>query len=247
MTTKTKELAPYDSNTLKSQEKWISERNANLALAKTITEVGDNEQLEEAGKVESEAKKLIKSMDEIRKGITRKLDAIKKGIMDTEKEMTAGLQKESTRINRLMSDYATKQLRAAQEAERKRQQAERDAAEAAAKAEAEAEAAAKAAYEAQISENPFAPEPEPPAPPVYVQPVLEQVPYVERPRTSTNSFTAVTKFEVIDSSKVAREFLSVDESKIREFLSYRKKMGDDMESIVIEGVKIWTEAQVKTR
>ena len=243
-----KVLATINASALKSQEKWIAQRDDNLVRAKTITEVEDNEQLESAGQVESEAKKLIKLMDEERKSLTRKLDAAKKAIMNTEKDMTADLVKESTRINRLMSDYATKQLIAAREAQRKREQAERDAAEAQAQAEAEAEAKAQAAFESKQDADPFAPaeEPEPIPEPAPV-PEPGDIPYVERPNTSTNSFLFVTKFEVQDQSKVAREFLSVDESKIREFLSFRKKMGDDMDRIQLQGIKVWQEAQVRTR
>lgn len=226
------ELTTFNPNALKSEKSWIAQRDKNLEKAKTITAVDDQEQLEEAGKVESEAKKLIKALGEIRLKLTRPLDGFKKSLTDAEKEMTSQIQKESSRINGMMSAYATKQMLAAKEAQRQREQAERDAAEAA------------AAEEEKLDTDPFAPESEvPQVAPVLVAPA----PYIERPRASTNSFTTVTKFEVIDPSKVAREFLSVDESKIREFLSFRNKMGDDMGNIVIEGIKVWQESQVRTR
>ena len=234
------ELATINENSLKSQKDWINKRDKNLVNAKAITEVNDQEQLEAAGKIESEAKKLIKALGEERLKLTRPLDAIKKALTDAEKEMTSALDKESSRINGLMSAYATKQLLAAREAQRQREKADREAAEAAAAAEAKAE-------EEAAESDPFAPEAELPTPPHTPPLVKVNIPYVERPTASTNSFTLVTKFEVEDPSKVAREFLSVDESKIREFLAYRKKMGDDMEKVFIAGIKIWQESQVKTR
>lgn len=250
------ELTTIDpnANALKSQSAWIARRNETLAKAKTLTAVDDAFQLDEASFIDTDAKKLIKSLGEERLRLTRPLDAAKKSIMDAEKEMTAELDREQKRVNGLMNAYATKQLLAQREADRLRQAAERELAEAqAAREEFEAAEEAKRQAEAAKNDNPFGEASAEPtvaqtvAQPTIPEPEPVHIPYVEAPRASASSFQLVDKFEVTDPSKVAREFLTVDESKIRTFLAYRKKMGDDISTLVLDGVKIWQESQTKAR
>jgi hypothetical protein len=72
-------------------------------------------------------------------------------------------------------------------------------------------------------------------------------PYIEQAKTETNTFSKVTKFEVVAPAKVSREFMTVDDGKIRKFLAYRKEMGDDMDSIVLDGIRVWQEVKVSAR
>ena len=230
------------------QAAWIATRNATLIDAAKVVKVDNAEELSVAGAVEAQAKKLIKQLGEERMKITKPIDDIKKQIMDAEKVMIAKLDTEARRINSMMSAYATKQMLAEREAQRKREQEERDRAEAAA---AEAARIEHEAAQAQaLAEETFGPGAvaKSVAEPVQVEKVFVPVTtYVEPPRTSTNSFGMVFKFEVTDPSKVAREFLSVDDSKIREFLAYRKKQGDTAKTLVLDGIRVWEEASVKSR
>ncbi len=228
------ELTTINPNALKSQSEWIAQRNRLIEEAKAVKEVNDQEGLEVAGRLDAEAGRMIKALADERMKLTRPLDAAKKSIMSAEKEMVASIEAEKNRLNTLVKAYATKQMLAAREAERIRLKEEQEAAELAAQAELEAEAA---------NADPFAAEPPPPPAP----PIREPVPYVEPPRTSSNSFTLVTKFEVIEEGKVPREFCSPDEAKIRKFLAYQKEIGQDSADIKISGVKIWQESQVRAR
>ena len=229
------------------QAAWIATRNATLKEAVKVVKVDTTEELAIAGAVEAQAKKLIKQLGDERMKITKPLDDIKKQIMDAEKVMIAKLDTEARRINIMTVAYATKQMLAEREAQRKREQEEREAAEAAA---AEATRLEHESAQAQaLAEEMFGPGAvsEAVVEPVQVEKVNVQAAYVEMPRTSTNSFGMVFKFEVTDPAKVAREFLSVDESKIREFLKYRKTQGDTAKTLVIDGVRVWEEASVKSR
>ena len=226
-----------DENAVVSTD-WRTQRDGLIDLAKLVVAVNDADTLAKAGAVYTEATRLIKELATRRLELTRPLDAAKKQIMDAEKTAVAALELEQKRVNALMSDYATKQAQAAREEARRR---EREAAEA---AEAEACAQAQAQKEAEALFGPDARV----AAPVPVAPVQQApAPYIEQAKTETNTFSKVTKFEVVAPAKVSREFMTVDEGKIRKFLAYRKEMGDDMDSIVLDGIRVWQEVKVSAR
>jgi hypothetical protein len=217
---------------------WRMQRDGLIDTAKRVVAVNDSDTLAKAGAVYTEATRLIKELATRRLELTRPLDAAKKQIMDAEKTAVAALESEQKRVNALMSDYATRQAQAAREEARRREQ------EAAEAAEAEACAQAQAQKEAEAL---FGPEAVVAAPPP-VSPVQQApAPYIEQAKTATNTFAKVTKFEVVAPAKVSREFMTVDETKIRKFLAWRKEMGDDMDSIVLDGIRVWQEVKVSAR
>ena len=226
-----------DENAVVSTD-WRTQRDGLIDIAKLVVAVNDADTLAKAGAVYTEATRLIKELATRRLELTRPLDSAKKQIMDAEKAAVAALESEQKRVNALMSDYATKQAQAAREEARRR---EREAAEA---AEAEACAQAQAQKEAEALFGPDATV----AAPVPVAPVQQApAPYIEQAKTETNTFSKVTKFEVVAPAKVSQEIMTVDEGKIRKFLAYRKEMGDDMDSIVLDGIRVWQEVKVSAR
>lgn len=172
---------------------------------------------EELKKIKAAAKRL----DDLRKTMTKPLDAAKKAIMDFFRTPETKLQQAESGIKRAMIAYSEEQDRIRREEQRKADEAARKEQE---KLQAQA---AKAAASGKVEK---AVELETRAATV-VAPIINREP----PKVAGINMREAWKFEVIDERAVPREFLMVDESKIRKFVSNMK--GDTQ----IAGVRVWSE------
>lgn len=207
-------------------KKWIVERDALVSEAKSIEKVESDTELDVSGGVQTSIQKHIKVIGKYRLDLTRPLDELKKQIMDQEKELVAPLETEITRIKRLNDAYATK---LAQEAEAARQRA----------IEEQAQRAMDAAKEPEPESNPFGDEvvfeDEPIAPPVFIP---------AGPKTSNNRMVTRYEFQVIAPNQVPREYCTVDESKIREYIKLSIRLNREPE---IPGVVFNKKISVEAR
>lgn len=203
------------------ESKWIVSRAALIADAEGVVDVKNDSQLEVSSAIYTRISKHISALEKIRKSVTGPLDDLKKQIMAQERELKATLETEQERLKRLNDAYATEKF--------KREQAERQAA---------IEAAAKAAIESDTAADLFGN--------ADVQTVTEPVyiPTAEKPRTSAGRTVIRWEFEIIDANQVPREFMSVDESKIRKYRDYQIQIGNDP---AIPGVKFIRNISVESR
>lgn len=221
---------------------WSAARDALIGRMHDITKVATDGDLEIATRADADAKKLLRALETARKGVTSKLDAVKKNIMAQQKNLSDALVKEEERINRLCVAYATEKERQRQEELRRAEEERRREAEAA--AAAAAAAAASADDPNSPDYDPFgaaAAEFEPPPPP----PVIQTT--VQRPRSDSASFVKLYKFEVIDEAAVPRQYLMVDERRIRSYVEFQKSQGVAAEDIAIPGVRVFAEMSVRSR
>jgi hypothetical protein len=227
------------ADSLSRRVEWIAKRDALAARAVAVVAVATDSDLETAGKLQTEITRLLKDLEAARMALTRPIDERKREIMAQEKELAAALEKELFRLKKLNGDYATRKAAEA-EAARRRIEAE-------ARAQAEREQAALE-EQAKKSASLFGPvatfAPAPAAAPAPVQPAA---PIPQAPKTSANSFVETWKFDVTDQLQVPREFLVVDETKIRAWLAYQKKLGADISTLQVAGLRLYKETQVRAK
>lgn len=229
---------------------WMTKSAEALALAKDVTQVADDAALEVAGRVQTDLSKLIRDIEQQRMNVTRPLDGLKASIMDKAKELTAPLNAELNRVKALNTAYATRKAQEA-EAERKRllkiqqDKAAADAREALEREERQQTAAQSVFGSAAVADTSEQPQPVNP----FAQPPIDPtvVPRAAMPKSSANAFTEVWKFEILDERLVPREFLSVDESKIRAALNYKKSLKCAVEDVAVPGLRIYKEMSVRAR
>lgn len=216
---------------------WLARRAELVERGKSITSVGSDDELETAGKFETDCKKLVKKLADIRKKLTAPLDEAKKELMAKEKALVAPLVNAQTRVNALTTAYANMLAQKAENERLARETAEREAAERALAEEeaARAKAEADAAFGLPPAETP------PPA-----QPPPTPLPAVTTtgPRTTSNRFVEKWDFAVTDANAVPRELCSPDPAKIRAVLAAKKSEGYKAAQIVIAGLRITSSIQV---
>jgi hypothetical protein len=205
-------------------EKWIKERDLLIEESATVKAVDTDAQLEISGGIQTSIQKHIKAIEKHRKDLTAPLDDLKKQIMNQEKELVAKLQDELARLKGMNDTYATKK---AAEAEAARQ---RMIEEQAARMMKEPEPVA--------ADNPFGNEvtfePEP----------VQLAPLPTGPRASNNRMVTRYDFEILAPNQVPREFCTVDESKIREYVKMSIKLNREPE---IPGVNFIKRVSVEAR
>lgn len=215
---------------------WIAKRDELVKRGNAITKVNSDADLEVAGKFETDCKKLVKKLEQIRKNITGPLDEAKKAIMAKEKELSSPLVKLQTSVNKLTTAYANMLAQKAEEERLAREAAEREAAERALAEEDAARAQAEANAMFGITDAP-APAPAPtPAP----------LPAVTTtgPHTSSNRFVEKWAFTITDQNAVPRELCSPDEAKIRAFMAAKKAEGYKATQITVAGIRFTSSVQV---
>jgi hypothetical protein len=148
--------------------------------------------------------------------------------MEQEKEMRAGLECEHQRLKRLNDAYATRKAIEA-EAERKRLRLEEEQRRI---ADAERQAAAQDLFGEETVIEPT------PAP------VIAPEPIQDRAKLSNNRTVKRWSFQITDAQVIPREFLIVDDAKIRTYITYCEKMQKDPE---IPGVKFEARMSVEGR
>ena len=209
-----------------------------LTTAATITEINDGN-VNNASNFVKQIDTFLKSVKNERLAFTRKLDEVKKQFMTKEHELCDELTNAKTTIQGLISAYLTEKERQRIEAEKER--ARLDAEAELARQEAEEKARQDAEIASMFGNN--APQ-ETPLPPPQEMPPL---PIVEKTVVSNVRQVKVARWNITDASKLPREFLSVDESKIRAFANDKMKAGIDLKSIQIDGIEFFEEISAQLR
>ena len=226
---------------LAKRTEWLIKRNILVATADSIVAVENQQQFEQAGALQSDITRHCKELETARMELTRPIDQLKKEVMAQEKAMVDALTVRLAKLKTMNNAYATAQAQAA-EAERRRieiaqrAEAERLHAEQVAKDEADAKARALFGDKAVVTEAP-------PPPPVVVAPA----PVVQAPKTFANKMVEVWNFEVVDTNAVPREFMVVEETRIRKWMQFQKSMGHSVESLAVAGVKFSKSMQVQAK
>ena len=200
-----------------------------LSTAATITVINDDN-VNNASSFVKQIDTFLKTVKNERLAFTRQLDEVKKQFMTKEHELCDELTNAKTMIQGLISAYLTEKERARLEAEA---------------ALAQQEAHEKAQEEAEIAAM-FG-NAEPPPPVEETPQAILLPPKVEKTVVSNVRQVKVARWNITDASKLPREFLSVDESKIRTFANDKMKAGIDLKSIQIDGIEFFEEISAQLR
>jgi hypothetical protein len=192
-----------------------------LLLSAEAFAVTTPQQYTEAAEMLKHIKGKAKELDETRKSLTKPLDESKKRIMDFFAKPLDFLTKAENSIKRSMISYSDEQDRIRREEQRKAEEAAR-------KERERIEAQARKAAESGKIERAVELEQRAAA---VVAPIISREP----PKVTGINTREVWRFEVVDAAAVPREFLMVDESKIRKYVQAMKS--DSM----IAGVRVWSE------
>lgn len=220
-----------DTNALKKAD-WMATRDQLLRQAEAVTTVRCQDDLERAGALQSALSKHEKALHRHRLGLTRLLDDAKKQLICKERELCSDIVVEKERLRLANSAYATA---LAEEAKRKA---------------AVLEARRRMAIEAQVARQQ---ENESKAKRFFGRDATVHAPVIPPPPATvvTNTVTSNAnrmvkriRFDVVDESRVPREYLTVDPKKIRAAVNYRKKLGMALE---IPGVRIWEDVDVQSK
>lgn len=215
-------------------ENWVADRDNVLAEGEAIQSISNESELDILSGIIRRAKKLVKKLSEKRKEVTAPADEFKKSVMAVEKRETELLNKLIERGDKMMGAYALEQSRKAEE-ERRRIEAQQAAfAEAEVERQRRAEAAA-AAFGVDASD--LAPS----------SPMPELQPTIAKAKASSASFTEVWTYEVLNPHLVPRELCSPDPEKIKALLKSKKAEGFKPDEIVVQGLRISTTIQVRSR
>lgn len=202
--------------------------------ARAATEVTDEATCARAAEVLTVVAKAVKVADKKRLEATEPYRNSTKVIDAEFKELAAPLKGVEERLRGEIVRFEAERRRAAEEEVRKHE-AEVRAAE---KAQREAEfEAARAAEEAAKRNEPPPPAPAPPPPPP--PPPAPREKSVRHTSTGSVSTRTVWKFEIVDSSMIPREYLSVDGTAIRTAISVGVRE--------IKGLRIYPDEQAHVR
>lgn len=201
----------------------IAQTDAILAEAESY-KVSTAQQFADAGDVLKRIKGHQKKLDETESGITKPINDGLKAIRDLFRGPKERAAKAESLVKRAMIAYSEEQERIRREEQRKADEAaqkERDRLAAqAAKAAASGKVEKAEALEERAS--------------TVVAPVIHR----EAPKVSGVNMREAWKFEITDDSLVPREYLSVDEKKIRAVVSALKG------GTSIPGVRVYSEKQL---
>lgn len=215
-------------------EDWVANRDEVLAEGNTIQVISNDDDLDRLSSIVARAKKLVKKLSEKRKEITSPADEFKKKVMAVEKKETELLNKLIAHGDKLMGAYALAKARQAEEERRAIEAQQAALAEAEVERQRRAEAAASAFGVNNTVAAPSAPIPQ-----------LE--PVTTRAKASNASFTETWTYEIINPNLVPRELCSPDPEKIKALLKSKKAEGYKTDEIVVQGLRISTTMQVRSR
>lgn len=165
-----------------------------------------------------------KRIETVRMAITRPMDAAKKAVLDFFRDPEAKLETAKNTIKRAMIAYDDVQRRVREEDQRRADESARKERERLAEQSRKAAESGKVEKAAQLEQRSQA----------VVAPIIQR----ETPKVAGVNYRDAWKFEVTDPALVPREYLIVDESKIRKVVGALK--GDTQ----IAGVKVWSEKQI---
>ena len=192
----------------------FDERNKLLESLPTIEAVTDDN-AQEIGKLVKSVDSYCKKVKNERLSLTRRIDALKKAFMDKEHELTDQLIAWKNNALQLTTIYTTEKERARIEAE---------------KAMEEERKAALASAFGQVAPPPQAETP----PPVEILPP-------EKTKVANLRQIKTARFEITDENKIPRQFLSVDERKIKQYADDAMKQGIELETLQVDGIRFFTE------
>lgn len=215
-------------------EDWVANRDEVLAEGNTIQVISNDADLDRLSKIVARAKKLVKKLSEKRKEVTAPADEFKKQVMAVEKNETELLNKLIAHGDKLMGAYALAKARKAEEERRAIEKQQAAIAEAEVERQRRAEAAASA-----FGVNPLTI----PA----AAPMPELHPTTTRAKASNASFRETWTYEIINPNLVPRELCSPDPEKIKALLKSKKAEGYKTDEIVVQGLRISTTIQVRSR
>jgi len=201
----------------------FDERNKLLESLPTIEAVTDDN-AQEIGKLVKSVDSYCKKVKNERLSLTRRIDALKKAFMDKEHELTDQLIAWKNNALQLTTIYTTEKERARIEAEKAK------AIEEAEKAMEEERKAALASAFGQVAPPPQAETP----PPVEILPP-------EKTKVANLRQIKTARFEITDENKIPRQFLSVDERKIKQYADDAMKQGIELETLQVDGIRFFTE------
>ncbi len=237
--TKNEDLQKVTPEALKKAE-WIKSRDELIVSIGAVTVISSDEDLTKSAKLQTKASKMIKDLSKMRLDLTRPLDDRKKEIMDVEKEQVEILSIELGRLKSINSNYAT--IKAA-EAETERQRNRKEEQD---KQQKEFEEQQKKDLEKQkemkglFGDNAeYFPESIANVPAYFPPPMPAAKVKVLGARTVIR-----WHHEIVDSSRVPRQFMTVDPQKIRGYIQSQAKLELDPS---IEGVHVWKTANVESR
>jgi hypothetical protein len=215
-------------------EDWVANRDEVLAEGNTIQVISNDADLDRLSQIVARAKKLVKKLSEKRKEVTAPADEFKKQVMAVEKTETELLNKLIAHGDKLMGAYALAKARKAEEERRAIEAQQAAIAEADVERQRRAEAAASAFGVSNTFTAPSAPMPQ-----------LE--PTTTRAKASNASFREAWTYEIINPNLVPRELCSPDPEKIKALLKSKKAEGYKTDEIVVQGLRISTTIQVRSR
>jgi len=163
-------------------------------------------------------------LDDLRRSITRPMDEAKRRVMEFFRGPEEKLARAENGIKRAMVAFQTEEDRKRREAQARADEAARKERERLAAQAQKAAATGKVEKAVELEQRSAA----------VVAPVIAR----ETPKVVGVQTRDVWKFEVTDPAAVPREYLTVDESKIRKVVGALK--GDT----VIAGVRVWSEKAI---
>lgn len=215
-------------------EDWVANRKEVLAEGNAIQVISNDADLDRLSQIVARAKKLVKKLSEKRKEVTAPADEFKKQVMAVEKNETELLNKLIAHGDKLMGAYALAKARKAEEERRAFEAQQAAIAEAEVERQRRAEAAASAFGVNNTVAAPSAPMPQ-----------LE--PTTTRAKASNASFRETWTYEILNPNLVPRELCSPDPEKIKALLKSKKAEGYKTDEIVVQGLRISTTIQVRSR
>jgi hypothetical protein len=208
---------PYDLAPVRAQLQPFEDRLAAVAADASALEVKDEASNQTAAETLAVAKRLTKDLDAARKAIIGDADGYVRAVNNLAKALKDKLDGIARILTPKMSRYATLQEQARRAEEARRQ---KEAADLQKRLDAEAKKAGTEPVKVEAAPTPV------PQGPV-------------RTAAGTVQTRKVWKFEVEDAAQVPREFLIVDEARIRQAVR------DGVREI--KGVRIFEDTQIVTR
>lgn len=205
-------LATLDNS--KAVEIWKNNRDAVLQEAGALTKIENQQDYDNGTAIMAKINQLTKDLEKERKSLTAPLDKIKREIMGQEKALVKDLDTARYRLRVSCGEYYTNLQRERELAEQRKRAEE-----------------AERQMQNQTAADLFGAE----------SAAVKATPTVIVPTRATSEnakAVEVWDFAITDETKLDRKFLSPDPSKIRAFLQYAKKMGQDPETLSEPGLKI---------
>lgn len=216
-----------DFNTAPAEMPVVREALADLPQLETLAanyQIATVAQYEAGSEDLRRVKAAQKRLEETRTGITGPMNAALKRVNDFFRDPAAKLTRIEMAIKNAITRFADEQERIQREEQRKADEAAQKERDRLAAIAAKAEAAGNTGKAEKFQER--------------AQTVVAPIIHREPPKVTGISTRSVPKFEIVDASKLPREYLVPDLTKIRGVVNSLKTDAN------IPGVRIWMEKQI---